>query len=386
MRPADGRPGHRLGRRQHRLRRRGGEPRERRHRWRGGRRYLRHDREPAGQRPGRHARGRRPEQRHRSAPVAVRNDQVDGAGGSDTLFLNYMRGDYGDGVTGGFTNWASGAGGFSRYSGPILLDAVTFTSIEHLYAIGTIRDDEINAAAGDDTLYGLSGNDVLRGGLGTDQIYGGDGDDIVVHGNAENLSMVTGVTAGEGSKAVYLYGGAGIDTLWISLASETRDITLTGSATPDEEFTGSVDDGLVRWQPGLRLRDPPRCGHRRGQGQRHAGRRPRQRHPHRLGRRCHPVRHGRRYGRRRLRFRNWRRGRLLRGPGGRRPGREPVDTPRDPAGRVGGQRNLSPTPAICSSSTTHRTPAQPASWALCPGSFRMSACGVRPRAGSRLQC
>jgi Ca2+-binding RTX toxin-like protein len=166
-------------------------------------------------------------------------DQVNGAGGSDTLFLNYMRGDYGDGVVGGFTNWSSGAGSFTRSAGATLLDAVTFTSIEHLFAIGTIRDDVINAAAGDDTIYGLSGNDVLRGGLGTDRLYGGDGDDIVVHGNAENLSMVTDVVSGERAKAVYLYGGAGIDTLWISLASETRDITLAGSATPDVEFTGS---------------------------------------------------------------------------------------------------------------------------------------------------
>jgi Ca2+-binding RTX toxin-like protein len=166
-------------------------------------------------------------------------DQVDGAGGSDLLFLNYMRGDYGDGVIGGFTSWASGAGSFVRSAGAALLDAVNFTSIEQLYAIGTIRDDVINAAGGDDTIYGLAGNDVLRGGLGTDRIYAGDGDDTVVHGNAENLSMVTGVVAGEGDKAVFLYGGSGIDELWISLASETRDITLTGSATPDTEFSGS---------------------------------------------------------------------------------------------------------------------------------------------------
>ncbi len=166
-------------------------------------------------------------------------DQVDGAGGSDTLFLNYLRGDYGDGVTGGFTNWSTGSGSFTRSAGATQLDAVSFTSIEKLEAIGTIHGDVINAAAGDDVLNGVAGNDVLRGGLGADRIYGGDGDDTVVHGNAENLSMVTSVVAGEGDKAVYLYGGSGIDTLWISLASETRDITLTGSATPDVEFSGS---------------------------------------------------------------------------------------------------------------------------------------------------
>jgi Ca2+-binding RTX toxin-like protein len=166
-------------------------------------------------------------------------DQVDGAGGSDTLFLNYMRGDYGDGVVGGFTNWSTGSGSFTRSDGATQLDAVGFTSIEKLEAIGTIRGDVINAAGGDDIINGLAGNDVLRGGLGADRVYGGDGDDTVVHGNAENLSMVTGVIAGEGAKAVYLDGGSGIDTLWISLASETRDITLAGSATPDVEFNGS---------------------------------------------------------------------------------------------------------------------------------------------------
>ncbi len=166
-------------------------------------------------------------------------DTVNGGVGNDTLYLNYMRGDYGDGVAGGFTNWAAGSGSFVRPSGATTLDAVNFTSIERLVAIGTIRDDVINAAAGDDVLHGLAGNDTLRGGTGNDSIYGGDGDDWVVHGNGQSLAMIATVDTNQADQAFTLYGGAGIDSLWIALASDTRDITISGSATPETEFSGS---------------------------------------------------------------------------------------------------------------------------------------------------
>ena len=128
---------------------------------------------------------------------------------------------------------------------PTLLDAVNFSSIEHLFAVGTYKDDTVNGGANADTIHGLAGHDTLRGGLGEDWVYGGDGDDTVVHGNQANLFLFTTTNSGEDANAIHLYGGGGIDTLWISLVSETEDITVTGSATPDVEFSGSNITGFT---------------------------------------------------------------------------------------------------------------------------------------------
>ena len=168
-------------------------------------------------------------------------DQVDGAGGTDMLFLNYLRGDYGDGVIGGFTNWASGAGSFTRSAGATLLDAVSFTSIEQLYAIGTIRDDVINAASGDDTLYGLSGNDVLRGGLGADHVYGGEGDDFVVHGNGRESRAGHGRGLRRGQQ-----GGL---PLWRGGHRHALDIARLGDARHNPDRQCHPGCGIRRLEP-----------------------------------------------------------------------------------------------------------------------------------------
>lgn len=60
---------------------------------------------------------------------------------------------------------------------------------------------------GNDLLYGDAGNDYLFGGRDFDRLWGGDGDDRLVGGD--------GTAAGDGSND--LYGGAGNDTMVLSL-------------------------------------------------------------------------------------------------------------------------------------------------------------------------
>lgn len=103
--------------------------------------------------------------------------------GINSLTLDYSLGDYGRGMTGGFTNFATGSGAFSRYStdGKKLLDAVDFVNIQRLYVIGTSRNDTISGGINlnGDVIFAGAGDDFINGGSGKDYLDGGDGIDTL---------------------------------------------------------------------------------------------------------------------------------------------------------------------------------------------------------------
>ena len=174
-------------------------------------------------------------------------DMVDGGGGDDTLVLDYSQGDYGQGVIGGIGHapadgsdpitGAYGQGSLQRMdaAGTSLLDGVDFTDITKLDVTGT---------ASDDTIYGSGNGDRISTGAGDDMIYeaaggpanidAGDGDDTVYYGTLLSSTPADG--------PFFLDGGAGIDTLSISLrgdaSAQTGNVSLAGSV-PGTEFVGT---------------------------------------------------------------------------------------------------------------------------------------------------
>lgn len=86
-------------------------------------------------------------------------------------------------MTGGFTNFATGSGSFSRFStdGKKLLDAVDFDNIQRLYVVGTSRNDTIAGGINlnGDVIFAGAGDDVVNGGSGKDYLDGGDGIDTL---------------------------------------------------------------------------------------------------------------------------------------------------------------------------------------------------------------
>lgn len=96
-------------------------------------------------------------------------------------------------------------------------------------------DDIVLAGDGDDTVYAGQGNDLVFGDGGNDFIQGGDGDDNLNGGNGINVLL-----GGDGDDWFDMFelelaqntiaGGAGLDTLQISVPFETanQSIDLTG--------------------------------------------------------------------------------------------------------------------------------------------------------------
>ena len=170
------------------------------------------------------------------SPFAV--DQVYGGGGEDTLFLDYSRHDFGEGMVGGFNGWFGG-GSFTRENaGGTVLDGVNFAGIDKLIVVGTFKGDEIRGGGGDDFIAAGGGDDLVYGGIGSDEIYAAEGNDTVIDGTDSSRHLLTEPYGGEDASIITLDGGTGIDTLSISLVSEFRDVTITGG-TPGEEFAGT---------------------------------------------------------------------------------------------------------------------------------------------------
>ena len=165
-------------------------------------------------------------------------DFVLGGGGTDTLVVDYSRGDVGKGIIGGFGPGSATSGSLSREQGTTddVLDGIFFDDVEQLDFVGTIKGDVIYGGQGNDKIETLSGNDVIVSGLGSDFVRAGDGDDSVTYGTDANRDS----TFLGASDVFFLSGGRGIDTLSASLAKATKDIVLTGSAPGLEYFGDNV--------------------------------------------------------------------------------------------------------------------------------------------------
>jgi Ca2+-binding RTX toxin-like protein len=178
-------------------------------------------------------------------------DDVDGKGGTDTLFLDYSRGQSGKGLIGGIgfakassvSTGSTDTGVFYREFRTTTneLDGVSFTGIERLHVIGTSKADEIYGGQDDDIINTGKGNDVIVSGLGSDYVDAGAGNDSVSYGTGANWQL----THRGGAKEFKLFGGRGIDTLSVSLAQATSNIVLTGSAPGVEnpDVNGTLANG-----------------------------------------------------------------------------------------------------------------------------------------------
>jgi len=155
-------------------------------------------------------------------------DSVDGMGGTDILVLDYTRRDYVGGVTGGFGLNQSSSGSFVRMGATAgtIADEVRFSSIEQLRVTGTRLGDTLYGGAAGDLLIGGGGDDLIYSGLGPDQVFAGDGNDRVVSGT----DIYRGFSSFGGGTGFLLDGGGGIDTLSISLAALTSNVSLTGTS------------------------------------------------------------------------------------------------------------------------------------------------------------
>ncbi|MCP9931143.1 hypothetical protein KBY82_10130 [Cyanobium sp. AMD-g] len=193
-------------------------------------------------------------------------ETVIGGGGSDTLIIDYFRGDTGSGLVGGYALGSISSGTFVRQalSGLDVIDSVTFSTIESLRIAGTSKADLLFGGAGNDVIATHAGNDTIVAGMGNDVIDAGTGDDTVSYGTNEFREL----RSDAGSNVFHLVGGRGIDTLHVSLGgvaenillaglnsggdNSARNLTLTsGSAIEGFEIlgdivTGSGDDLLVQ--------------------------------------------------------------------------------------------------------------------------------------------
>src|SRR5262249_33137292 len=158
-------------------------------------------------------------------------EHVDGRGlnDNDTLRLDYSGYgvDIGQGVIGGFSSDPDDAfdGQLTRLtaSGTAILDTVNFESIEHLDIVGTRRADTIFGGRDYDTIVTGAGADTIYSGLGADIVLAGSGNDRVFYGNDDEHQ---GLGEEGGTTPFYLDGGRGIDTLSISLAQTSDNVTL----------------------------------------------------------------------------------------------------------------------------------------------------------------
>lgn len=174
-------------------------------------------------------------------------DLVDGRNGEDLLTLDYSVNDVGTGMIGGFNIGSISAGNFFRGrndNNSIQDDQVSFSNIERLNIIGTIRNDEIYGGTGNDILRSSGGNDTIYGGRGSNTINAGDGNDTVVDQSDANREFSDTPPA---NTVIDLDGGRGVDTSSIDLSGKSTDIALE-STNPNQENPNqlfSSSDGTV---------------------------------------------------------------------------------------------------------------------------------------------
>jgi len=170
----------------------------------------------------------------------VKNIQIKGKGGNDTLRLNHDRGNIkvrttmigGDGNDklvsgneavndlrgGNGDDFIDGRGVLRGGEGDDEFDGSNFKD----YIFGDAGRDSLDAEGGNDALFGGDGNDTVEGGRGNDTCFGGNGDDRVEGGRGDDL----------------LLGNAGIDSVF----GDDNDDTLFGGDDDDIVNGNEGDD------------------------------------------------------------------------------------------------------------------------------------------------
>ena len=167
-------------------------------------------------------------------------DNVDGGAGFNTLYLDYSRGDYGEGMDGGFSGGASGIITRTVAGSSQILDRVLFTNIDRLVMIGTHKDDTVQSGDAADLLYAAGGDDEIDGGGGNDYINTEDGND-----NVDGEAGADDIYSGAGDDTVN--GGFGTDFIDPGLGADNVNGGLDynfgaggdaifSSDTPSNEF------------------------------------------------------------------------------------------------------------------------------------------------------
>ena len=177
---------------------------------------------------------------------------IDGAAGSDLLFINNSADATDIVITYTTTTNGTISGGFSN--------GTTFQNIEAVYFITGSGNDNINvtaasadnfgvrifAGAGNDTIVGSSigneihgedGNDNITGGNNTDYLFGGAGNDTLNGLDGNDL-------LDSGTGADIIDGGAGGDFLIINNSLDTTDTTITYTTT-NGTISGGSNNGTT---------------------------------------------------------------------------------------------------------------------------------------------
>lgn len=177
-----------------------------------------------------------------------RSAEFDGGAGDDRLLgAKTATGDDGDDTITAYQEADGGAG--NDIIGGLVGGKPSYI---HFAALGGDGDDTITGSAEGESLQGEAGADILRGGGGDDYLWsgsnerldtdrmhdvaeGGDGDDVVSVGFGDDAS-----------------GGAGSDTLELSLAGALRGVTLDAAAIVRGETVtlgGGTLSGFERMAP-----------------------------------------------------------------------------------------------------------------------------------------
>ncbi|HWB03714.1 MAG TPA: calcium-binding protein [Verrucomicrobiales bacterium] len=201
-----------------------------------------------------------------STPINTGPDRINGAGGIDTLVIDFSLADVAD-SQGIYTNGAS----MSRVSiGSVYtVDSYSFPNVERLQITGAGKndtiynwqkgyDDILEGQGGDDFLGGYEGSDILRGGDGNDTLTapgtfdvsaqgpvgghdvldGGAGDDLL---DDFPLSYSGSDYHGLGANPLFeLDGGPGLDTFAIDLSNQTAPVVWSDLAPTNLEFANGT--------------------------------------------------------------------------------------------------------------------------------------------------
>ena len=151
------------------------------------------------------------------------NDTLGGNGGNDTL-------------TGGLgDDRLFGDAGNDTLTGALGDDSLSGGAGDDMLTGGS-GDDSLNSGSGTDTLSGGLGNDTLTGSGGTNTLNGGDGNDTLRFGSSEVSSVGIGGAGDDlfefssfidASDIASLDGGAGTDTLDLTIEADLTGSTIT---------------------------------------------------------------------------------------------------------------------------------------------------------------